>query len=70
VFIANIADINKALVVKQITNLQTKLLNWAKKYLSVFNQKKAKALSPFCKVKTDYLIKLKKDAKRKKKEVL
>jgi hypothetical protein len=36
----------------------------------VFNQKKAKALPPFCEVETDYLIKLKKDAKEKKKEVL
>jgi hypothetical protein len=36
----------------------------------VFNQKKAEALPPFCEVGTDYLIKLKKDVKRKKKEVL
>jgi hypothetical protein len=36
----------------------------------VFNQKKAKALLPFCKVGTDYLIKLEKDAKEKKKKVL
>jgi hypothetical protein len=36
----------------------------------MFNQKKAKALLPFYKVKTDYLIKLEKDAKEKKKEVL
>jgi hypothetical protein len=36
----------------------------------MFNQKKAEALLPFCEVKTDYLIKLKKDAKEKKKEVL
>jgi hypothetical protein len=36
----------------------------------VFDQKKAEALPPFCKVKTDYLIKLKKDVKGKKKEVL
>jgi hypothetical protein len=36
----------------------------------MFNQKRAKALLLFYKVKTDYLIKLKKDAKRKKKEVL
>jgi hypothetical protein len=36
----------------------------------MFNQKKAKALLSFCKVRTDYLIKLKKDAKEKKKEVL
>jgi hypothetical protein len=36
----------------------------------VFNYKKAKALPPFYKVKTDYLIKLEKDAKRKKKKVL
>jgi hypothetical protein len=36
----------------------------------VFNQKKAKALPPFCKVGIDYLIKLKKDVKGKKKEVL
>jgi hypothetical protein len=36
----------------------------------VFDQKKAEALPPLCKVGTDYLIKLKKDVKRKKKEVL
>jgi hypothetical protein len=36
----------------------------------VFNQKKAEALPPFYKVETDYLIKLEKDAKGKKKEVL
>jgi hypothetical protein len=36
----------------------------------VFGQKKAEALPPFYKVKTDYLIKLKKDAKEKKKEIL
>jgi hypothetical protein len=36
----------------------------------MFNQKKAKALSPFYKIGTDYLIKLKKDVKKKKKEVL
>jgi hypothetical protein len=36
----------------------------------VFNQKKTEALPPFCGVGTDYLIKLKKDAKEKKKEVL
>jgi hypothetical protein len=36
----------------------------------VFNQKKAKALSPFYKIKTNYSIKLEKDAKEKKKEVL
>jgi hypothetical protein len=70
VFAANIADINKALAVKQITDLQTKLLDWAKKHLPVFNQKKAKALLFFCEVRTDYLIKLEKDAKGKEKEVL
>jgi hypothetical protein len=36
----------------------------------VFDQKKAKALPLFCKVRTDYLIKLEKDAKGKKKKVL
>jgi hypothetical protein len=36
----------------------------------VFNQKKAKALPPFCKVGTDYLIELEKNVKKKKKEVL
>jgi hypothetical protein len=36
----------------------------------VFNQKKAEALPPFYRVGTDYLIKLKKDVKKKKKEVL
>jgi hypothetical protein len=36
----------------------------------VFNQKKAEALPPFYKVGTDYLIKLEKDAKEKKKKVL
>jgi hypothetical protein len=36
----------------------------------MFNQKKAKALLFLCKIKTDYLIKLKKDAKEKKKKVL
>jgi hypothetical protein len=64
------ANINKALTIKQITDLQTKLLDWAKKHLLVFNQKKAKALPPLYKVGTDYSIKLKKDAKGKKKEVL
>jgi hypothetical protein len=36
----------------------------------MFNQKKAEALPPLYKVKTDYLIKLKKDVKEKKKKVL
>jgi hypothetical protein len=36
----------------------------------VFDQKKAEALPPFYKIGTDYLIKLKKDTKGKKKEVL
>jgi hypothetical protein len=36
----------------------------------MFNQKKTKALLFFYKIRTDYLIKLKKDAKRKKKKVL
>jgi hypothetical protein len=36
----------------------------------VFNQKKAKALSLFYKVKTDYLIKLKKDAKKKERGII
>jgi hypothetical protein len=36
----------------------------------VFDQKKAEALPLFCKVETDYLIELKKNAKEKKKEVL
>jgi hypothetical protein len=36
----------------------------------MFNQKKAKALPPFYKVETDYLIKLEKDAKEKEKKVL
>jgi hypothetical protein len=36
----------------------------------MFDQKKAEALPPLCEVETDYLIKLKKDAKGKKKEVL
>jgi hypothetical protein len=36
----------------------------------MFNQKKAEALPLFCEVGTDYLIKLEKDAKEKKKEVL
>jgi hypothetical protein len=70
VFAASIANINKALAVKQITDPRTKLPDWAKKYLSVFDQKKAEALPSFCEVKTDYSIKLEKDAKEKKKEVL
>jgi hypothetical protein len=36
----------------------------------MFNQKKAEALLFFYKIKTDYLIKLKKDVKRKKKKIL
>jgi hypothetical protein len=36
----------------------------------VFNQKKAKALLFLCGIRTDYLIKLKKDVKGKEKEVL
>jgi hypothetical protein len=36
----------------------------------VFNQKKAKALPPFCEVGIDYSIELEKDAKEKKKKVL
>jgi hypothetical protein len=36
----------------------------------MFDQKKAEALPPLYKVGTDYLIKLKKDAKEKEKEVL
>jgi hypothetical protein len=36
----------------------------------VFDQKKAEALSPLYKVETDYLIKLEKDAKEKKRKVL
>jgi hypothetical protein len=36
----------------------------------MFNQKKAKALLLFCEVRTNYLIKLEKNAKEKKKKVL
>jgi hypothetical protein len=36
----------------------------------MFNQKKAEALPPFYKIRTDYLIKLEKNAKEKEKEVL
>jgi hypothetical protein len=36
----------------------------------MFNQKKTKALPPFCEVRTDHLIKLKKDVKGKEKKVL
>jgi hypothetical protein len=36
----------------------------------MFDQKKAEALPPFCKVETDYSIELEKDAKGKEKEVL
>jgi hypothetical protein len=36
----------------------------------MFDQKKAKPLPSFYKVRTDYLIKLEKDAKEKEKEVL
>ena len=36
----------------------------------MFDQKKAKALLPLYKIRTDYLIKLKKNAKGKEKEVL
>jgi hypothetical protein len=36
----------------------------------VFDQKKAEALPLFCEVRTDHLIELEKDAKRKEKEVL
>jgi hypothetical protein len=36
----------------------------------VFDQKKAEALPPLYKVRTDYLIELEKDVKGKKKEVL
>jgi hypothetical protein len=36
----------------------------------MFDQKKAKALLPFCEVRTNHLIKLEKDAKGKKKKVL
>jgi hypothetical protein len=36
----------------------------------MFNQKKAEALPPFYKVRTDYSIELEKDAKGKKKKVL
>jgi hypothetical protein len=36
----------------------------------VFNQKKAEALPPLHKIETDYLIKLEKNVKEKKKEVL
>jgi hypothetical protein len=35
----------------------------------VFDQKKAEALPPLCEVRTDYSIKLEKDAKRKEKKV-
>jgi hypothetical protein len=64
------ANINKALAVKQITDRQTKLPDWAKKHLLVFDQKKAEALPPLCEVGTDYSIELEKDAREKKKEVL
>jgi hypothetical protein len=36
----------------------------------MFNQKKAEALPPLYKIRTNYLIKLEKDAKKKKKKVL
>jgi hypothetical protein len=70
VFAASIADINKALAVKQITDPQTKLPDWTKKHLPVFDQKKAEALPPLCEVRTDHLIELEKNVKEKEKEVL
>ena len=69
-FIANIANINKALAIKQITDLQVKLLDWAIKHLVVFNQKKAEVLLPLYRAGTDHSIELKKDTGRKEKEIL
>jgi len=68
--VTNIADINKALAVKQITDLKIKLPDWTIKHLAVFDQKKAKVLLLLYRAGTDHSIELEKDAGRKKKEVL
>ena len=70
VFAASIADINKALSVKQVTDPQTKLPDQAMKHLAVFDQKKAEALPLLRSTGTDYSIELERDADKKEKEVL
>ena len=68
VFAASMADINKALAVKQITDPQTTLPGWAKEYLDVFDRKKAEVLPPVRGTGVDHSIELEKDANGKDKE--
>ena len=64
------ANINKALAVKQIIDLQVKLLDWTIKHLVMFDQKKAEVLLLLYRARTDHSIELEKDTGEKEKEVL
>jgi hypothetical protein len=68
VFAASIADINKALAVKQKTDPKTKLPSWAIEYLDVFDQKRAEVLPPLRGKRTDHSIELEKDTGGKEKD--
>ena len=69
VFAASMADINKALSIKQKTDPRTKLPSWAIKHLGAFDQKKAELLPPLRGLGTDHSIELETDPTGKEKEV-
>jgi hypothetical protein len=69
VFTASIADINKALAVKQHTDLRKKMPACFYKWLDVTDHKRAELLLLAQGISINYTIKLKKDNSSREKEV-
>jgi hypothetical protein len=64
------ADINKALAVKQYTDPKEKMPAHFHDWLDVADRKQAKRLPPARGIRVDYIIKLEKDDNGREKEVL
>ena len=69
-FVANLINIDKALIEKKKIDLYIRLLKHFYKFLNLFSLKKAKKLSFFCKKRVNYLIKLEKNIDRSEKKIL
>ena len=70
VFTASMADINKALAIKQYTDPKEKMPIYFHDQLDVANRKQAKRLPPARGIGVDYAIELEKDDNGREKEVL
>ena len=68
-FIISIVNINKALYVKTYIDLKKKLSSHFYAYLSIFDRKVSKTLSPLRELRVDYRIELKKDKESQEPEV-